>query len=138
MSWERSRNSSEGICGSIWRASTMTTRNVQVNRYEKGILLIYNGAAAQVIGFEAEGEARPQPAVFALNFGLSVLNDKYTSFPNADITSPRAGRRDPPLRAALQRGNRLTATPDWTFDLSGTYNVSAEGRSARVERQLLS
>jgi iron complex outermembrane receptor protein len=96
-------------------------QNVQVNRYEKGILLIYNGAAAQVIGFEAEGEARLSPH-FALNFGLSVLNDKYTSFPNADITSPAPGGGTD-IASGSAKGNRLTATPDWTFDLSGTYSV---------------
>jgi iron complex outermembrane receptor protein len=96
-------------------------KNVQVNRYANGVLLIYNGAAARVFGFEAEGSARLSSR-FNVDFGLSVLNDKYTSFPNADIGTPAPGGGTI-LTNGSAKGNRLTHTPDWTANISGTYTV---------------
>lgn len=96
-------------------------KNVQVNRYINGILLIYNGAQARVYGLEAEGTARFSSR-FTVDFGLSLLDDKYTSFPNADIGTPAIGGGTSFVSGSAA-GNRLTHTPDWTANLAATYTV---------------
>jgi len=105
-------------------------KNVQVNRYINGVLLIYNGAAARVYGLEAEGSARLSSR-FNIDFGLSILDDKYTSFPNADIGTPTPGGGTT-FTSGSAKGNRLTHTPDWTANISGTYTIPLSSGSLEL------
>lgn len=97
--------------------------NIQVPRFENGTQVLYNGAKAQVKGFEAEGTLHPL-SNFEIGFGLSIMNSRYKDFPDADITSPAPGGGTI-FTPGSAKGNELNATPDWTLNIAPAYTVSS-------------
>lgn len=95
--------------------------NIQVAKYEAGQIGYYNGAAAQMYGIDGDVEAILFPG-FTVSGGLSLVHDRFTSFPNAlyEIPLPTGGSL-PVVQSA--KGNRLPQTPDATVNLSATYNI---------------
>lgn len=96
-------------------------KNLQVTRYSNGILLLYNGAGAEIYGMDLDAEALVSQRL-RLGAGLSVNHGRYTSFPNADITTPAPGGGTI-IGTGDAEGNRLNYTPDWTLNLSATYTI---------------
>lgn len=96
-------------------------KNLQVTRYENGILLLYNGAGAEVYGMDLDAEALVTSRL-RVGAGLSVIHGRYKSFPNADITFPAPGGGTI-ITTGSAKGNRLSYTPDWTVNLSANYSI---------------
>jgi iron complex outermembrane receptor protein len=96
-------------------------QNIQVARYQNGNIVIYNGAGAEIYGVDADAEFQMTPQ-FSLGFGLSVLHNEYTEFPNADITTPLPGGGTL-FEIGGAKGNRLSNTPDFTANVSADYSV---------------
>jgi iron complex outermembrane recepter protein len=101
--------------------------DIQVAKYEDGQLAYYNGAGARIYGTDMDAEIVLLPG-FSISSGLSLLHDRFTSFPDAlyEIPQPTGGSL-PVTQSAT--GNRLPQTPDATFDVSATYDLHlAAGR----------
>ncbi|QTH23922.1 TonB-dependent receptor [Rhizorhabdus wittichii] len=96
-------------------------KNLQVTRYSNGILVLYNGAGAEIYGLDLDAEASVSSRL-RLGLGLSLVHGRYTSFPNADITTPAPGGGTI-IATGSAKGNRLSYTPDWTLNLSADYSV---------------
>ena len=96
-------------------------KNLQATRYQNGILLLFNGAGAEVYGMDLDAEALVTSRL-RFGAGLSLVHGRYTSFPNADITTPAPGGGTIIVTGEAE-GNRLNYTPDWTFNLSANYSV---------------
>jgi iron complex outermembrane recepter protein len=96
-------------------------KNMQIARYLNGETLYYNGASARIYGTDFDAEA----VVYAglkLVAGLSLLNDEFTSFPNADYEIPQSfGGNETVVRSA--KGNHLPYTADATLNLTATYEM---------------
>lgn len=98
--------------------------NIQEQRYEDGIQVIYNGAAAAIYGLEIEGTARPTSHL-SIDFGLSYLHSEFTSFPDADITSPAVGGGDN-IVSGSAKGNTLPYTPIFSGNVAATYTITTQ------------
>ncbi|WEK02324.1 MAG: TonB-dependent receptor [Candidatus Sphingomonas phytovorans] len=125
-------------------------RNIQVSRFELNNIFIYNGAGAEIYGVDLDLQLRPAKGL-TIDGGVSVLHDRFTSFPNADRYTPN------PLGGSIRstvsaEGNRLPITPDatvnlnvhyvretkagiWSFDLGGYYNSGFFGQPDNVLEQ---
>ena len=94
--------------------------NIQVSRFEQNNIFIYNGAGAEIYGVDLDLQLHPTREL-TINGGVSVLHDRFTSFPNADRYTPN------PLGGSIRstvsaKGNRLPITPDATFNLDAHYD----------------
>ena len=88
-------------------------KDVQVNSLLGAIGIIYNGAAARVYGLDVDGELRLSSDL-SFTFGMTLLDDKFTSFPAAVIGMLRPdGTYSTSLGSAA--GNRLPFAPDATI-----------------------
>jgi iron complex outermembrane receptor protein len=85
-----------------------------------------NAALAKIKGFEGDAVWTPTPD-FTFRAGLSYLDAKYGSFPNAVVNVPillangapcNCGNRETTLNVS---GNRLIRTPKWTANLTAEY-----------------
>ena len=125
-------------------------RNIQVSRFELNNIFIYNGAGAEIYGLDLDLELRPTRGL-TIDGGVSVLHDRFTSFPDADRYTPN------PLGGSIRstvsaKGNRLPITPDatlnlnvhymretksgtWSFDVGGYYNSGFFGQPDNVLKQ---
>ena len=65
-------------------------KNIQVARFETGVVGIYNGAAARLYGVDLDAEAALGGG-FSFNGGLEYLHDRFTSFPSAAGSIPQPG-----------------------------------------------
>jgi iron complex outermembrane receptor protein len=109
--------------------------NLQVNQIENGLLFVYNANGAHTYGLDADLEARVTKGL-TLNAGISLLHDRYTSFPNAFTTTPIIPVFPPPANNAPNGGNlvgtgdatgkRLQNTPDVTFNIGFSYEVETQ------------
>ena len=127
-------------------------RNIQVSRFFDNNIYIYNGAAAEIYGLDLDLQLRPARGL-TIDGGVSVLHDRFTSFPNADYYTPNP---NPPFGNILTErdasGNRLPITPDATvnlnvhyerethagtlsFDVGGYYNSGFFGQPDNVLKQ---
>lgn len=106
--------------------------NIQVGRYQNGQIGYYNGASAEIYGADIDIEAHVVSGL-TLRAGLSLLHDRFKSFPNAIFAIPRPTGGTQAVIASAE-GNRLPLTPDATFNLninyekyttSGTWTVDA-------------
>lgn len=89
-----------------------------------GTLLLSNAAASRINGFEAELVVAPRISTGNLQFNgsLGILDAKYSSFPNAPVTSPLPGGGIATGRGDAT-GNYLTRAPKWTLSLAMNYTV---------------
>jgi iron complex outermembrane receptor protein len=125
-------------------------RNIQVSRFEQNNVFIYNGAGAEIYGLDLDLQLRPARGL-TIDGGLSLLHDRFTSFPNADRYTPNPAGGS--IRSTVSAtGNRLPITPDatvnlnvhyvhetqagrWSFDLGGYYNTGFYGQPDNVLKQ---
>jgi iron complex outermembrane receptor protein len=106
-------------------------KNIQVARFESGVIGIYNGAGAKLYGLDLDAKAVLGHG-FSLTGGLEYLHDRFTSFPNAtgSILSPGGGftllpgGNQPGVNAA---GNELPDSPTFTAFVSAnkTFAISS-------------
>ncbi|MBC2662776.1 TonB-dependent receptor [Novosphingobium flavum] len=96
-------------------------KNIQVSRIVNGNLLLLNGDGAKIDGVDLDVTAQLSRQ-FTVTAGLSYIDSRFTSFPNAVITTPLAAGGNA-VSAGDAKGNRLPMTPKWTTSLSGTYTV---------------
>ena len=94
-------------------------KQIQIARFVNGTLVLQNGSGAKIDGldFDATWQATPQLTFTA---GLSILDDRFTSFPTAPKTTPLP-TGGIAVSTAEAKGNRLPATPDWTLNLTANY-----------------
>jgi iron complex outermembrane recepter protein len=104
--------------------------NIQVVRYVGGAILIYNGAEAEIYGLDGD-ITWVASRYLDLSGGLSLLNDRFTSFPDADLyTVNPGGGYD--LTSGSAAGNRLPYAADVTayITLSAHTDISSGRLSA--------
>lgn len=100
-------------------------KNIQVQRFDAGSQLIYNGAKARMYGVDLDGEIIIAQGL-SLNGGLSYIHDRFKSFPLADSNAPRPGCPTPPPGGVVQceaAGNKLAQTPTLSFNIGGDYSI---------------
>jgi outer membrane receptor protein involved in Fe transport len=104
--------------------------NIQVSVWSGGGLpVIRNGAKARVYGLDADFSAFITERL-RVTGGASVLNARFSSFPNATFNFPQPGGGSLSVEGDAS-GNRLPMTPDWTANLAVNYTVPLP--SGRVE-----
>jgi iron complex outermembrane receptor protein len=96
-------------------------RDIQVSKFIAPAVNYVNGAGAEIYGADLELEARVTRHL-TLSAGLSLLHDRFTSYPDADFYLPRSL---PPFGNLVvtgsAAGNRLPLTPDATFNFNAHY-----------------
>ena len=99
-------------------------RNIQVGKYDNGSELVYNGARARVWGADLDTEVLITRE-FSLNGGLSYLDARFTSFPNADQVVPIPGL-PPNLGGTITTsaaGKELPFSPTLQFNVGAEYKI---------------
>ena len=94
--------------------------NLQVAKFTGHLTSYYNGAAARIYGLDTDFEARATPNL-TFSGGLTLLNDRFTTFPNAIFAFQVPGGLDNEILSAA--GNRLPQTADFTATVNGDYHV---------------
>lgn len=99
-------------------------KNIQVQRFDAGSQLIYNGAKARMYGVDVDGEVILARGL-SVNGGFSYIHDRFKSFPLADFIIPVPGCTPPPggICPYEAAGNKLPQTPTTTFNIGGDYKV---------------
>lgn len=96
-------------------------KNIQTARFVNGVLVLQNGDGAKIDGLDVDATFRASSRL-TLTAGLSILDDRFTAFPNAPRTTPLPTGGDA-VSFGEAKGNRLPMTPDWTANLSASYVV---------------
>lgn len=103
--------------------------DVQVNSLVGAVGIIYNGAAARIYGLDLDGEVRASSRL-SFTFGMTLLDDKFTSFPAAVI-----GQLQPDgtytTRLGSAAGNRLPFAPDATLAAGLLYRAPVANGEAQ-------
>jgi iron complex outermembrane receptor protein len=96
-------------------------KNIQVTNYIGALANFYNGAAATLYGIDLDASFQVTKA-FKLSMTAEALHSKFTSFPEADFSTPipTGGVAQYTASAA---GNWLPYAPQFTMDISGDYVV---------------
>jgi iron complex outermembrane receptor protein len=95
--------------------------NIQVQSFETGILNITNGAKARLYGADLDGDAAITQD-FSLHAGVSLLSAKFSSYPNAPLTTPDPfGGTDYATFDAS--GRRLPFAPAMTLTVAANYSI---------------
>ena len=94
--------------------------NIQVSRFINSQISYYNGASAHVYGLDVDYEAR-LTRHFSLTGGLTLLHDRFTSFPNAAISTQVPFGIITTIGSA--KGNRLPLTPDFSGTITASYHT---------------
>jgi outer membrane receptor protein involved in Fe transport len=102
--------------------------NIQVSKYTN-TAVIYNGAGAHVEGLDLDAQAKY--GNFRLSGGLAWLHSRFTSFPNAQFSTPRP-TGGATLYSGNASGNELPLAPTITADVSADYVVAAPFGSADI------
>lgn len=100
------------------------------------VTVLTNAARASIKGVDLTLQDRFTDHL-TLNAGVTYLDAKYTSFPNANVTIPSTQVNPTPATACVQgtgatiggnralicdvTGNRLIRSPKWTFNASASY-----------------
>ena len=103
-------------------------KNIQVQRFDAGSQLIYNGAKAEMYGLDLDGEIVLTRGL-SITGGFSWIHARFKSFPQADLIVPKAGCPVPPPGGVVPceaAGNRLPQTPDYTFNIGGDYSIETD------------
>lgn len=100
--------------------------DIQVTRYTN-TAIVYNGASAKLYGIDFDAQARIS-SNFELNGGFEYLHSYFSSFPNAQFSTPLPGGGAAPYSGDAT-GKQLPYAPRMTIDISGDYHVDiASGR----------
>ena len=95
----------------------------QVQEIENHLVFLSNAKAAQVKGFEVEGQYVVSPDL-TTRFGSTYLDSHYTNFQNAPFFSPLFS---PPYGAVAFAGNangdQLPEAPKFSFNAGLNYNI---------------
>jgi len=94
--------------------------NLQVAKFTGSQTTYYNGAAARIYGLDTDFEIRPVTNL-TVSGGFTLLNDRFTNFPNAVFALQVPGGLDTEIRSAA--GNRLPQTADFTATLNADYHL---------------
>lgn len=92
-------------------------QNIQAAVPRPGGTDVTNGPKAKVLGAEFDFEARVTPA-FTLSGGVTVLDTKYTFYPNAPFISA-----DGVLTSGDAKGNKLLGASPITASLTASYEI---------------
>jgi len=87
------------------------------------LIQLINAAKAKISGLDADLTFRPTSSL-TLRSGVSLLDDKYTSFPGASATIPNTTTNPPNGGIAVIQdasGNKLIRTPDWTASFAADW-----------------
>ena len=99
-------------------------KNIQLNRVENGAGILLNAAKGRSYGGEIEATFVPRVAAGNLQFNanMSLLDAKYTSFPNGPIftVNPLGGNVQ---SAGDLSGKPMIRAPRWTLSLGVDYSV---------------
>lgn len=96
-------------------------KNIQLDNFESGQLLIINAARATIKGVEIEFDARPFREL-SLQGGLTFLDGQYDSFPGAPQYTPRpTGGNAQTVGDAS--GKRTIRTPKFAASIGAVYTV---------------
>ena len=101
--------------------------NLQVAKFNGTATTYYNGATARIYGLDTDVEVRPS-ANLTLSGGLTLLHDRFTSFPDAVIAIQVPGGVDTETGSAA--GNRLPQTADFTATVNADYHVPVSSGEA--------
>jgi iron complex outermembrane receptor protein len=94
--------------------------NIQVSKFIGSQQSFYNGASARVYGLDVDFEAKLDSRL-SLSGGLTWLHDRFTSFPNAVIsTQVPTGIV---ITTGSAKGNRLPVTADFSATLTATHRT---------------
>ena len=99
-------------------------KNIQTSRISNGVALLLNGQSAKVDGIDLDATAVVTDR-FTVTAGLSVLDDRFTTFPNAVISTPLATGGNA-ISSGDAKGNRLPMTPNWTANLTAAYVIPTD------------
>lgn len=108
-------------------------KNIQVTIPQLGTIVTRNAARARIKGIEATLQGRPTSDL-NLDANISLLDGKYTSYPNAPAVGPNGEATDV-LGNTLTidaKGNRTISTPKLTASFGGDYTVRTEGGNVIV------
>ena len=94
-------------------------KNIQVQEFVNGGTVIANGSGAHIKGGDLDFAAKVT-ADLSVHGGLEYLDDHFTSFPNAPISTPPG---NVPLTVGSAAGNELPLAPDAVVDLGAEYQV---------------
>jgi iron complex outermembrane recepter protein len=102
-------------------------KNLQINRYVNGGVIILNGPAAEIYGGELEVNTRLSDRL-KLDTSLAVMHDRFTTYPDADyyVGCP-TGASVPCAMSA--KGKKLPYAPSVTGNASLTYTLPLSGGS---------
>ena len=95
--------------------------NIQAITYPAGLELIYNGAKAKLYGLDLAIDAK-LASNLTLTTGLELLHSQFTSFPNADFSTPAPGGGTN-FGTFDATGKHLAQAPGVTYDLALNYTV---------------
>jgi iron complex outermembrane recepter protein len=96
-------------------------KNIQAISYPAGIEVIYNGAAARLYGLDLDLNAKLATDL-TLTVGLELLHSAFTSFPNADYSTPAVGGGTN-FATFDATGRQLGLAPNLTWDVALNYAV---------------
>jgi len=94
--------------------------NLQVAKFTGSQTTYYNGAAARIYGLDTDFEIRPVTNL-TVSGGFTLLNDRFTNFPDAVFALQVPGGLDTEIRSAA--GNRLPQTADFTATVNADYHL---------------
>ena len=98
--------------------------NMQVSSIASGVLNILNAASAHIYGVEADADVVVNDN-FSIDGGVSWIHDRFSSFRDATfyVPNPGAAGGNSTLTAQNATGHRLPNTPDWTLQVTPTYQT---------------
>ncbi len=102
-------------------------KNIQVTIPQLGSIVTRNAARARIKGLEATLQARPVSNL-NLDASISLLDGKYTSYPNAPAVGPNGESTDAfgNILTIDAKGNRTISTPKFTASIGGDYGVQTK------------
>lgn len=102
-------------------------KNIQVQRFSAGTIVIYNGAKAELYGVDLDGEVAIARGL-TINGGFSYVHDRFKSFPNADFIIPIDGCVPAPggVCQGSAAGNKLPFTPTVSLNVGGDYKIETD------------
>jgi iron complex outermembrane receptor protein len=99
-------------------------KNIQVTIPQLGSIVTRNAARARIKGIEATLQGRPTSDL-NLDASISLLDGKYTSYPNAPAVGPNGESTDTAgnLLTIDAKGNRTISTPKVTASVGADYTL---------------
>ena len=100
-------------------------KDIQVNTFVGATPIIYNGARARLWGLDGDFDWVVSDLV-SFNGGLTLLHDRFTSFPNAVVTIVLPNGHTTTTEGSAT-GNRLPFAPDAVFNLGVDFKQEVAG-----------